>query len=123
MISKEKFNEIINFLRDTYDEIDKIEYEMRISPSKFVQEMSIPRPGFYQDYIVDLLDIMFDENDDEEDIGRWVNYFVYDLDFGREYYPGCVQIKEKEIDISTADKLYDFLVDRMNQRGKKNETS
>jgi len=46
------------------------------------------------------------------DNGQWIEYFIYDLDYGKEYHEGSVMQKDKTpIDISTEEKLYDFLKD------------
>jgi len=40
-----------------------------------------------------------------------ISYFVYDLKFGKEYKEGCVLDKNnKPIDISTVEKLWDYLI-------------
>lgn len=39
-----------------------------------------------------------------------ISYFVYELDYGREYREGCVSDKNGNIDISTPEKLYDYLM-------------
>jgi hypothetical protein len=40
----------------------------------------------------------------------WIDYYVYELDWGKNYKTGCVTSKNKKpIDISTLDKLYKFL--------------
>lgn len=39
-----------------------------------------------------------------------IEYFIWDLDFGKEYKGGCIIDKlGNNIDISTAEKLYDYL--------------
>ncbi len=41
----------------------------------------------------------------------WIDYFMYELDFGEKYYDGCVLDKDKSIiDLSTAENLYEFLI-------------
>lgn len=50
------------------------------------------------------------------DEGRysWIDYFIDELEFGEKYKEGCATYKDGEnIDISTAEKLYDFLVKEM----------
>ena len=40
----------------------------------------------------------------------WIDYFMYELDFGEKYYDGCVLDKDKSIiNLSTAENLYEFL--------------
>ena len=46
---------------------------------------------------------MFDEND-------VIEYFIYELDFGKEYSVGCYEEEDgTPIDISSAEALYDYL--------------
>ena len=41
----------------------------------------------------------------------WIDYFMYELDFGKKYYDGCVLDKDKSIiNLSTAENLYEFLI-------------
>ena len=41
----------------------------------------------------------------------WIYYFMYELDFGEKYYDGCVLDKDKSIiDLSSAERLYEFLI-------------
>ncbi len=55
---------------------------------------------------VDVVDLLQEIMQDKaEDIG----YFCYELDFGKEYKPGCITEDGNEIDFSTAEKLYDYL--------------
>lgn len=52
--------------------------------------------------IIDLLDDYY-----KDDI---ISYWVYELDFGKKYKEGCFQDTcGKSIDISTIEKLYDYL--------------
>jgi hypothetical protein len=39
-----------------------------------------------------------------------IDYFIYELDYGRKYEPGMITDKNgADIDFSTAEKLYDYL--------------
>lgn len=54
-------------------------------------------------------------NDNTRD--SWIDYYVYELNWGLNYKEGCVTSKKKKpIDISTIGKLYDFL-----EKNSKNE--
>lgn len=56
--------------------------------------------------LIKILEIML--NDTES---KWINYYIYELDFGKTYKKGCVKDKKgNNINISTASKLYDYLV-------------
>lgn len=41
-----------------------------------------------------------------------VDYWVYELEYGKKYFEGCVLQDEKPVDISTAEKLYDYMVSK-----------
>lgn len=39
-----------------------------------------------------------------------LSYYIYDLDFGKKYYPGCVsEVNGDDCPLSTPDELYDDL--------------
>ena len=41
---------------------------------------------------------------------RTIDYWVYELEYGKKYFEGCVLQDDKPVDISTAEKLYDYMV-------------
>lgn len=63
--------------------------------------------GITKDEIVaSLLDkIMGSENKD-------VEHWIFELNYGREYYDGCIMWKGESVDVSTPGKLYDYMVAR-----------
>lgn len=105
IISKEKFVEIINWLKnynelqDKIDELFKDNIENR--EKDFMNAGSICVG--HESVVVKLLEKMFDT-----DI---ISYWIYELNYGKEYTDGCVLDENmNEIDLSTAEKLYDYLV-------------
>lgn len=49
-----------------------------------------------------------------DDIGEWIIYFIYDLEFGILWAEdSCSEKDGTVIDISTTEKLYDFLIKNM----------
>ena len=36
-------------------------------------------------------------------------YFIYDLNYGKEYMSNCFLENEKDVDLSSAEKLYEYL--------------
>ena len=105
IISKEKFVEIINRLKnynelqDKIDELFKDNIENR--EKDFMNAGSICVG--HESVVVELLEKMFDT-----DI---ISYWIYELNYGKEYTDGCVLDENmNEIDLSTAEKLYDYLV-------------
>lgn len=105
MISKEKFVEIINRLKnynelqDKIDELFKDNIENR--EKDFMNAGSICVG--HESVVVKLLEKMFDT-----DI---ISYWIYELNYGKEYTDGCVLDENmNEIDLSTVEKLYDYLI-------------
>lgn len=56
--------------------------------------------------LIKLLQVEF--NDDHKD--SWIEYYIYDLEFGKLYHEGCVTDNGTNIDLSNSDKLYEYLV-------------
>lgn len=101
MLSKEMFVKCINFMKERDDAINKIN---EIVTEEF--EDSIFYPYFkYENMLYQVLkDVMHDEND-------WIEYFLYEGDYGRRLKPNSVSEADgTPIDITTPEKLYDFLV-------------
>lgn len=64
---------------------------------------------FLQEQIIKILKI---EMGDKQDKESWIDYFIFELDFGNDYHDGCVVRKDgSNVDLSTPDKLYDFLME------------
>ena len=108
MITKREFIEIMNRLKDYNDLQEKINklFEDNIDN----KEMDFMNAGSicigHETVVVKLLEEMFNSD--------MISYWMYDLDYGRKYIDGYVQDSEGNIiDISTLDKLYDYLVDNM----------
>jgi len=54
--------------------------------------------------LITLLKLSFKDDSD------WIDYFIYDLDFGRDYKEGCVMSKDKKpIPLVTIDDLWNLL--------------
>ena len=67
----------------------------------------------HEDLVVELLEKMF------EDEYSYITYWLYELNYGRAYKAGCIkEANGKDIDISTAEKLYDFLIKNMKEKNK-----
>lgn len=111
MLNKEKFVEIIEKLKKTNDFVDEVNDKARklddaiISDFFNASSLSIS----HESIVVELLENMFDT-----DI---INWWIYELDYGRKYKEGCIQdCNGKNIDLSTVEKLYDYLVKELEKR-------
>ena len=112
MITKKKFTEIIERLRN-YDElqdrieklfddcIDNREHDFMNAGSICVGHESV---------VVELLKDIF--KDEEE-----ISYYLYECDYGRDT-KNKIFIEDEPIDISTPAKFYDYLIKNMEKEDK-----
>lgn len=102
-LNKEKFKSILSELEILTDKTHKI-YELGITIDTY---------DCLEPIIVDLLKLHF--SDKEE----WIEYFMYELDYGKRYKPNMI-IDENGNDISmcNSDELYDLLISNMNMNNK-----
>lgn len=106
MLSKETFVEAIEKLhklnnaeQDLYDATDGAMQLLEWTPYSDVIDM----------YVRMLEEAMDAEVDDL--FGSDISYFIYDLEYGKKWTETSITDADgKPIDISTAEKLYDFLV-------------
>ena len=107
-LSKEKFVEIMDTIHEQF------EHDLKVN--KLLDEIFEDGQGFPKNNgiicaLTDLLKILFD---DEENI----EYFMYDLDFGKDWQPGMVKClnadtgEEEDINLSTVEKLYEYLINK-----------
>ena len=57
--------------------------------------------------IIQFLKVIFDDLNDST-----IDYFIYELEFGAKYKPGCFLINEKDIPLRTFSDLYNCLIYR-----------
>ena len=108
LISREEFVKCIDRLREATDLVDKIDDIMRESrdniKNDFMNAASLQIT--HEQIVIDLLEKL--THDDE--IYSDISYFIYELDYGREYKPGMIKDNDgNELDFSTAGNLYDYL--------------
>lgn len=113
MISKKEFVEIIERLKNYNDLQDKIDdlFKDNIDNRErdFINAGSICIG--HESVVVYLLERMFDTD--------MISYFIYELDYGKKYKAGCVLDENmNEIDLSTPEKLYDYLVQDIESEGE-----
>ena len=113
IISKEKFVEIINILKSYTELQNKINDLFRDNIDN--KEMDFINAGSicigHESVVVYLLERMFDTD--------MISYFIYELDYGKKYKAGCVLDENmNEIDLSTPEKLYDYLIKSLESEEK-----
>lgn len=107
MISKEKFIDIINKLKEVNDFVDETNERARklndAIMSDFYNTMSLSIS--HESLVVELLENMFNSD--------MISYWIYECNYGRDFSLGDLEVDGIEIDLSTAEKLYDYLIKEM----------
>lgn len=106
MISKKEFIEIIEKLKEVNDFVNETNTKARklneAIISDFFNAMSLSIS--HENIVVELLENIFNDTD-------ILSWWLYELDYGRKYEKGVFRDENDiEIDISTAGKLYDYLI-------------
>lgn len=109
MISKEKFVEILNRLKNYNKLQNKIQYLFDDLIDN--RENDFTNAGSicigHESIVVDLLEEMFNTD--------LISWWIYELNYGIYYIKGCLQKEENgkvvNIDVSTPEKLYDYLIE------------
>lgn len=109
MITKQEFIEIINKLKKANDFVNETNNKAKklddAIMSDFFNASSLSIS--HENIVVKLLENMFN---DKDIIGWW----LYELNYGREFKIGYLQDENGfDIDVSTAGKLYDYLIKTM----------
>lgn len=111
MISKKEFIKIINHLKEVDDFVKETNDKARklndaiISDFFNASSLSIS----FEDDLVNVLENMF-----ETDL---LNWWLYELDYGRKFKIGYLIEEDGKTkpDLSTAEKLYDYLIKNMEE--------
>lgn len=100
MIKKETFSKTINFLKEREDKVEEIN---KLFTEEFEDSIFYPYSR-HDRMIVELLSEAMDDR------YGWIEYFLYETDYGRDLEPDSVQEADgTPIDITTPEKLYDLL--------------
>ena len=109
MIDKVKFVDIINDLMEVNDFVNETNDKAKrlndaiISDFFNAQSLSIS----HENIVVELLEDMFNDSD-------LIGWWLYELDYGRKFKMGDLVDNGVEIDLSTSEKLYDYLKEKNN---------
>lgn len=101
MLSKKEFIKYINILKE-YDELQHSLYD---TSNGAISLFELDAIGKLEDSVLKLLEYVM--NDDY----KMIEYWLYELYFGEKYFDGCIIDDGVNIDISTVEKLYDYLVE------------
>lgn len=106
LITKELFIKIISDIENQYKHDDKCQNAFTIIlPHDYISGYDY---HFIIDRLMNLLKTAFNDNHKES----WIEYFIFELDFGKNYECGCITDNGEDVDISDSGKLYDFLINQ-----------
>ena len=109
MITFEQFSDCIEAIQDEMKREDKIN---DVLSNEFALERTMLYNPLLSEYIKLLRDIFKDEGD-------YIGYYVYDLDFGRDYHEGDIQDENgQNIPLLTVEDLYNLLVENMDNTAR-----
>ena len=99
MLSKNDFVKYINILKD-YDKLQQDLYDISNGAISLFEIESINK---LEDSVLKLLEYVMGDD------YKMIDYWIYELHFGKDYHDGCVTEDDINIDISTVEKLYEYL--------------
>ena len=99
MLSKNDFVKYINILKD-YNKLQQDLYGISNGAISLFEVESINK---LESSVLKLLEYIM------EDDCKMIDYWIYELHFGKDYHDGCVTEDDINIDISTVEKLYEYL--------------
>ena len=104
MLSKETFVKAINAVRDAWD------YQEGLNNffGSHGADGYVFQPDC-SDALVSVVEEAMGLEPDENHVTD-VSWFCYEMDFGRKFEMGDLTIQGKDVDVSDAEKLYDYLV-------------
>ena len=109
MVNKERFRKVISKLKEYQDSENSI-YRAGVDLS-----------GVNEPLIEAIFDLLKYSTNDETDL---ISYFCYELNFGEDWYEGCVTDEDgTDIRLQDIDDLYNVLVSDEERRNKSQESS
>ena len=105
IMSKESFCKVMDDYKSMFNFTD----EMNELFDKYRMDGNI-YPPMCTETVIDLLEYIFNDE------GEWIQYWTFELDFGKRYEDGWVKRKDgTTIPLKTAEDLYDLLVKNMEE--------
>ena len=103
VFTKELFVETINEIEKQHRHDSKCSEAFRvILPNDYISNYA---NHWLQNQLVKVLQIAMNDNHKDS----WIEYYMWELDFGVKYSKGCVKIQGKDFELKTASDLWDLL--------------
>lgn len=95
----------IKTVEDFEDDLSSLSYKFNCT-NRCMEESYFSFPTLVQTTI-DLIGFIM------EDKGDWISYWIYELEYGKKYFDGCISYENGEnIKLETVEDLYNFLVEK-----------
>lgn len=112
-LTKEQFVEYVGCIKKTCDKDDMLSEAIEKACNDDCRVIGLY--GAECSAMVDLLSLAMGLEVGTRD-GNEIEYFIYDLNFGKDYKEGCLtDMNGTPIDISTTEKLYDYIVSEVEE--------
>lgn len=107
MIDKLEFISIINKLIEVNDFVDETNNKARQLNDAIVSDFFNASSLMisHENIVVKLLENMFEDKDNT------ISWWLYENDYGRKFKMGSFSVNDVDIDLTTPEKLYDYLVE------------
>lgn len=100
MLNKKDFIKYINIL----SEYDKLQDDLYQITNGAISLFELDVISKLENSVLKLLEYIMNDS------SNVIDYWLYELHFGKDFYDGCIRENDINIDISTVEKLYDYLV-------------
>ena len=112
-LTKEQFVEYVGCIKKTCDKDDMLSEAIEKACNDDCRVIGLY--GAECSAMVDLLSLAMGLEVGTCD-GNEIEYFIYDLNFGKDYKEGCLtDMNGTSIDISTVEKLYDYIASEVEE--------
>ena len=120
MISKEKFVEYINFIKSLDDKESKLQDGLQACFGK----ENIGHVSVFNEVVPKMVEMLCDlmgiEYNRDPHIGDDIQYFIYELNFGKSKDAvKAITVDGRTYDLSTAEKLYDYILESNKEKNIK----
>lgn len=111
-MDKQLFIEAIDAIQQQCELDEKVSKHLgQAFPDAFEANL-LPKNHFLQNILLKILQTEMNDLENVECGASWIEYFCWELNFGQENYRLKVYTNGKEVSMSNAAELYDFLNNR-----------
>ena len=99
----------VDEFKEIFEEIETVhKFNKELNDVHYKYSLNAPDTLTLEDIVIRLLSAIFNEPEDT------FEFFIYDMNFGTKYKHGDFKVNGKNIDISSIEKFYDYLISDSN---------